>query len=166
MKSILFVCLGNICRSPVVEAIARHEFAQAGIDVQVDSAGTADYHIGEQPDPRSLASAQHAGYDASSHRARQLSADDFKRFDAVLAMDNSNLREIQSRCPAALRGKVDLFLRFAGVASPLEVPDPYYGGDADFRRVIELGRLGIEKLIEKSADDRIMMSMNVSKRNA
>ncbi len=149
MKSILFVCLGNICRSPVVEAIARHEFARAGIDTLVDSAGTADYHIGVQPDSRSLASARRAGYDASTHRARQLSADDFKQFDAVLAMDNSNLREILSRCPVALRGKVDLFLRHAGVASPLEVPDPYYGGDADFRRVIELGRHGVEKLIAR-----------------
>ena len=147
MKSILFVCLGNICRSPVVEAIARLEFQRAGIDVYVDSAGTADYHTGEQADSRSLASAQHAGYDASPHRARQLSVDDFEQFDAVLAMDNRNLREILSRCPAAHRGKVDLFLRYAGVASALEVPDPYYGNEADFRRVIELGRMGVEKLI-------------------
>ncbi len=87
------------------------------------------------------------GYDAEPHRARQLSADDFEKFDAVLAMDNRNLREILSRCPAQQRGKVDLFLRRAGVASPLEVPDPYYGNDADFRRVIELGQLGVGKLI-------------------
>jgi len=147
MKSILFVCLGNICRSPVVEAIARLEFERAGIDVYVDSAGTADYHIGEQADSRSLASAQRAGYDASPHRARQLSAEDFDRFDAVLAMDNRNLSDILSRCPAPQHGKVDLFLRYAGVAAPLEVPDPYYGNDADFRRVIELGKTGMEKLI-------------------
>jgi protein-tyrosine phosphatase len=147
MKSILFVCLGNICRSPVVEAIARLEFKRAGIDVRVDSAGTADYHIGEQADSRSLASAQSAGYDASPHRARQLSAEDFDEFDAVLAMDNRNLREILSRCPERHRGKVDLFLRRAGIASPLEVPDPYYGNETDFRRVIELGRMGMEKLI-------------------
>ena len=147
MKSILFVCLGNICRSPVVEAIARVEFERAGIDVYVDSAGTADYHIGEQADSRSRESAQRAGYDASPHRARQLSADDFEQFDAVLAMDNRNLRDIVSCCPTQHRGKVDLFLRYAGVASPLEVPDPYYGDDADFHRVIELGRTGMEKLI-------------------
>ena len=149
MKSILFVCLGNICRSPVVEAIARLEFERAGINVYVDSAGTADYHVGEQADPRSRASAQHAGYDAEPHRARQLCADDFEQFDAVLAMDNRNLTEILARCPPQQRGKVDLFLRRAGVASPLEVPDPYYGNDADFRRVIELGRTGVEKLIAK-----------------
>ena len=149
MKSILFVCLGNICRSPVVEAIARLVFERAGSDVYVDSAGTADYHVGEQADPRSLASAQRAGYDASPHRARQLSAEDFDRFDAVLAMDNRYLSGILSRCPSQHGGKVDLFLRYAGVASPLEVPDPYYGEEADFRRVIELGRLGMEKLIAK-----------------
>lgn len=149
MKSILFVCLGNICRSPVVEAIARLEFARAGIDVYVDSAGTADYHTGEQADSRSLASALRANYDASPHRARQLSAEDFEQFDAVLAMDNRNLLDILARCPAEQRGKVDLFLRYAGVASPLEVPDPYYGDDGDFRRVIELGRIGVEKLIER-----------------
>jgi protein-tyrosine phosphatase len=147
MRSILFVCLGNICRSPVVEAIARLEFERAGIDVYVDSAGTADYHIGEEADQRSRASAQRAGYDAEPHRARQLSADDFEQFDAILAMDNRNLNDILSRCPSAQRGKVDLFLRYAGVASPLEVPDPYYGNDADFRRVIELGLAGVEKLI-------------------
>jgi len=147
MKSILFVCLGNICRSPVVEAIARLEFQRAGLDVYVDSAGTADYHVGEQADARSRASAQGAGYGAEPHRARQLSADDFEQFDAVLAMDNRNLREILSRCPPRHRCKVDLFLRRAGIASPLEVPDPYYGQDADFRRVIELGRMGVEKMI-------------------
>ena len=149
MKSRLFVCLGNICRSPVVEAIARLEFAREGIDVYVDSAGTADYHVGEQADSRSRASAQRAGYDAEPHRARQLSSEDFERFDAVLAMDNRNLHDILLRCPAQHRGKVDLFLRHAGVAAPLEVPDPYYGDDADFRRVIELGRTGVGKLIGK-----------------
>ncbi|MEP6484248.1 MAG: low molecular weight protein-tyrosine-phosphatase [Rudaea sp.] len=152
MKSILFVCLGNICRSPVVEAIARHEFARAGLDIVVDSAGTADYHIGEQADPRSIASAADAGYDAAPHRARQVGAVDFEQFDAVLAMDNSNLRELNLRCPPPLKGKVDLFLRFAGLASPLEVPDPYYGTASDFERVIALGRQGVEKLISRLRD--------------
>lgn len=147
MKSILFVCLGNICRSPVAASIARHEFARAGIDVHVDSAGTAAYHIGESADSRSLASAQRAGYDASSHRARQVTAADFETFDAIVAMDNANLRELIARCPAHLSHKVDLFLRFAGLDSPFEVPDPYYGGDVDFRRVIELSQRGVRKLI-------------------
>ncbi len=147
MKSILFMCLGNICRSPVAASIARHEFARAGIDVQVDSAGTAAYHVGNRADSRSLASARTAGYDASSHRARQFSAVDFETFDAIVAMDNANLRDLLSRCPGHLSHKVDLFLRFAGLDSPFEVPDPYYGGDADFRRVVELSRQGVLKLI-------------------
>ncbi len=152
MKSILFVCLGNICRSPVVEAVARREFHLAGLDIHVDSAGTADYHIGEQADARSLQSASRVGYDASAHRARQVAASDFADFDAVLAMDNSNQRNLQMICPPNRIGIVDLFLRHAGVDAPLEVPDPYYGGDADFRRVVSLAQLGIGKLIARQRD--------------
>jgi protein-tyrosine phosphatase len=147
MKSILFVCLGNICRSPVAATIARHEFERAGLDVHVDSAGTAGYHIGEHADARSIASAKVAGYDASPHRARQVCAADFEKFDAVVAMDAANLRDLLARCPDHLKHKVDLFLHFSGADAPHEVPDPYYGGDADFRRVIELSRNGVQRLI-------------------
>jgi protein-tyrosine phosphatase len=147
MKSILFVCLGNICRSPVAAAIARQEFERAGLDVHVDSAGTAAYHIGERADSRSVASAKVAGYDASPHRARQVASADFEKFDMVVAMDEANLRDLVARCPRHLSHKVELFLRFAGLDSPFEVPDPYYGGEADFRRVIELSRQGVQKLI-------------------
>ena len=147
MKSILFVCLGNICRSPVAAAVARHEFARAGLDVRVDSAGTAGYHIGGSADPRSVASAKMAGYDASSHRARQVAVSDFETFDAIVAMDAANLRDLLARCPPHLRHKVDLFLRFSGADAPHEVPDPYYGGDVDFRRVVELSRHGVKRLI-------------------
>ena len=152
MKSILFVCLGNICRSPVAATVAKHEFARAGLDVIVDSAGTAGYHIGAPADSRSIASAKLAGYDARAHRARQLAASDFEKFDIILAMDNANLRELTSRCPSNLRHKVDLFLRHAGVESTLEVPDPYYGGEHDFRRVIELAQLGVKNLVLRQRD--------------
>lgn len=157
MKSILFVCLGNICRSPVAAAIARQEFARAGLDVFVDSAGTASYHIGSPADARSMASAAAAGYDASAHRARQLAASDFERFDAILAMDGANLQAIKSRCPPDLAHKVDLFLRFAGVEAAreipgLEVPDPYYGGAKDFGRVVELAQLGVKNLVLRQRD--------------
>ena len=152
MKSILFVCLGNICRSPVAAAIARHEFAQAGMDVFVDSAGTAGYHIGSPADSRSIASAKSAGYDATPHRARQLVVEDFERFDAILAMDDSNLQAMKSRCPPELAHKIDLFLRFAGVESEMEVPDPYYGGPKDFGRVVELARLGVKNLVLRQRD--------------
>ncbi len=152
MKSILFVCLGNICRSPVVAAIARHEFTRSGLDVRVDSAGTASYHIGGPADSRSIASAASAGYDASTHRARQVAASDFEQFDAVLAMDHSNLQVLKSRCPPSLTHKVDLFLRFAGIDGQTEVPDPYYGGGHDFRRVVELAQLGVKKLVLRQRD--------------
>jgi protein-tyrosine phosphatase len=152
VKSILFVCLGNICRSPVVAAIARHEFAHSGLDIAVDSAGTAGYHIGGSADSRSIASAASAGYDASAHRARQIALSDFERFDAILAMDHSNLHMLKSRCPPNLAHKVDLFLRFAGVDGDDEVPDPYYGSDRDFRRVVELAQLGIKNLLLRQRD--------------
>jgi protein-tyrosine phosphatase len=148
MKSLLFVCLGNICRSPVVEAVARKEFARAGLALSVASAGTGDYHIGEPADARAIASAAASGYDASAHRARQVCAADFERFDALLAMDGANLRELDRRWPRH-QGKAQLFLAFAGVAEPHEVPDPYYGDDRDFARVVELARAGLHGLIER-----------------
>ncbi len=152
MKSILFVCLGNICRSPVAATVAKHEFARAGLDVRVDSAGTAGYHIGAPADARSIASARIAGYDARPHRARQIAVQDFEKFDVILAMDKANLRELTSRCPSHLLHKVDLFLRHAGVESALEVPDPYYGGEHDFERVIELVKLGVKNLVLAQRD--------------
>ncbi len=152
MKSILFVCLGNICRSPVVATIARHEFVREGLIIFVDSAGTAAYHIGGPADSRSIASAASVGYDASVHRARQIVAQDFERFDAILGMDQSNLRALKMRCPPNLAHKVDLFLRFAGVKGEDEVPDPYYGGERDFRRVVELAQLGVKNLVLRQRD--------------
>jgi len=148
VKSILFICLGNICRSPVVEAVARKEFANAGLAIAVASAGTGDYHIGEPADARAIASAACCGYDASAHRARQVGAADFERFDALLAMDRANLRELERRWPQH-RGRAALFLPFAGVAQPHEVPDPYYGDARDFARVVELARAGLHGLIER-----------------
>lgn len=140
MTRILFVCLGNICRSPTLEAVARVEFARAGLAVAVDSAGTADYHAGQPPDRRSIAAGAVHGYDLSALRARQIVAADFTRFDRILAADRANLRDL-----AALRGgrgtQPALFLPDA------EVPDPYYGGPADFERVIELARTGMAALI-------------------
>lgn len=139
--------MGNICRSPVVEAVARARFARAGLTVEVASAGTESYHIGERADPRAIASARLSGYDLSSHRARQLGAHDFLEFDWLLAMDGVNLRAARARFPREHDDKLDLFLPRAGVVGELEVPDPYYGGPADFRRVIELAESGAEGLI-------------------
>ena len=153
MKRMLFVCLGNICRSPLVEAVARMEFGRAGIDAEFASAGTGDYHIGGAADPRTIASAAAHGYDVSAHRARQLEVADFARFDAVLAMDQSNLRNIELLRPEQVSSSVGLFLPYAGIAAPSEVPDPYFGGAHGFEHVIELAREGVRGLIARCAND-------------
>jgi len=146
---ILFFCMGNICRSPVVEAVARAHFSAAGVQAVVASAGTESYHIGERADPRAIDSARSAGYDLQAHRARQLTAQDFARYDCLLAMDRVNLRAAQRRCPDDQAHKLALFLEHAGMAGPGEVPDPYYGSEADFRRVIELAEIGAAGLIAR-----------------
>lgn len=141
--AILFVCMGNICRSPTVEAVARAEFVRSGFEALVASAGTEDYHVGERADRRAIAFAEAHGYALAGHRARQLRPDDFEAFDLVLAMDQRNLRDLQRfRTP---RGTTTPAL-FLGDA---EVPDPYYGGDADFLRVIALAREGVAALAER-----------------
>ena len=141
--AILFVCMGNICRSPTVEAVARAEFARVGLDARVASAGTEGYHVGERADRRAIAFAESHGYALSAHRARQVRPDDFEAFDLVLAMDQRNLRDLQRfRTPRGATAPA-LFLGDA------EVPDPYYGGDADFLRVIDLAREGVAALAER-----------------
>jgi protein-tyrosine phosphatase len=140
---LLFVCMGNICRSPTVEAVARVEFARAGLDIEVDSAGTERYHVGHPADSRAISMAEANGYPLDSHRARQVSAEDFTRFDHLLVMDNTNLRAVLERAPAAARDRVALFLPFVGISEPGELPDPYYGSTRDFQRALDLARDGI-----------------------
>jgi protein-tyrosine phosphatase len=146
---ILVFCMGNICRSPVVEAVARRHLHAAGLNIEVASAGTESYHIGDRADPRAIASARAAGYDLTAHRARQLDAADFSRFDWLLAMDHVNLRAAKRACPEGGAGKLDLYLRFAGLGDVDEVPDPYYGSTAAFHRVIELAEAGAQGLIAR-----------------
>jgi len=137
---ILFVCLGNICRSPSAEAVLRRIAAQEApeLHIEVDSAGTAGYHIGEPPDARSQEAAVRRGYDMSRLRARIVEPDDFERFDLILAMDRNNLAILRRRAPAAARERVRLFLDFAPEADTPEVPDPYYGGASGFEEVLDL----------------------------
>ena len=147
---ILFVCMGNICRSPTAQGVfesrvAATELAQR---VQIDSAGTHAYHVGEQPDPRATQAAAKRGIDLSRQRARRVEAADFARFDYVLAMDNSNLDDLLSICPEQHQGKVRLFLEFVGPSVRHDVPDPYYGGPQGFERVLDLVEEGAEALIE------------------
>lgn len=150
--SILFVCMGNICRSPTVEAVARVEFAKAGLEIAVDSAGTESYHIGHHADPRAIALAEANGYPMQQHRARQVCEEDFSRFDHLLVMDKTNLHALMAKAPAGARDRVQLFLPFVGISKPVELPDPYYGGQGEFQLALDLARNGIMGLIGRFAE--------------
>ncbi len=135
-QMILFVCLGNICRSPTAEAVFRAKAAQAGLDVVVDGAGTSGWHIGSPPDSRARMAAAARGYDLSPLRGRQIAPEDFHRFDLILAMDRSNLSKLLASRPAGAKAEVGLFLDYAPHLPESEVPDPYY--DDGFDRVLDL----------------------------
>ncbi|HEY3654259.1 MAG TPA: low molecular weight protein-tyrosine-phosphatase [Steroidobacteraceae bacterium] len=147
--SILFVCLGNICRSPTAEGVLRHLVTTQApqLSVEIDSAGTGDYHLGDPPDARSQRAAMRRGIDLSGLRARQVTARDFAHFDLILAMDRSNLRALQSIRPAASHAQLRLFLEYAGGLDDLEVPDPYNGDASGFERVLDLATLAAQGLI-------------------
>jgi protein-tyrosine phosphatase len=146
---ILLVCLGNICRSPTAEGVLRHLLATEAreLGVEVDSAGTGDYHIGEPPDPRSQRVALCCGIDLSGLRARQVAPADFARFDLILAMDRQNLRALERMRPAGSRAELGLFLEYAGELAAAEVPDPYDGDARDFERVLDLIIAAARRLI-------------------
>lgn len=137
---VLFVCMGNICRSPTAEAVFRRYVDQAGLaeHILMDSAGTHDYHIGDAPDARTQRAAKQRGYDMSWLRGRQVEAGDFARFDYVLAMDEANLAILQRLRPNDAQGHLGLFLEFAERHSEREVPDPYFGGADGFERVLDM----------------------------
>ncbi len=138
-KAILFVCMGNICRSPTAEGVFRRllEAEGEGLQVEIDSAGTHSYHAGAAPDRRAQAAALRRGIDLSAQRARQVTVEDFERFDFVLAMDEDNLAILHAQCPPARRQRVRLFLEY-GTLGERNVPDPYYGGENGFERVLDL----------------------------
>lgn len=140
MVRILFVCMGNICRSPTAEGVMRSLVDSRGLGecFELDSAGTHGYHIGEPPDHRSQLAAASRGYDISGLRARQVVAEDFHRFELILAMDRSNLVLLERSCPKPHLSKLKLFMAYAGDAGCDEVPDPYYGGADGFERVLDL----------------------------
>jgi protein-tyrosine phosphatase len=148
---ILFVCLGNICRSPTAEAVMRGIAAREApeLAITVDSAGTANYHLGSPPDRRSQATARKRDYDLSGLRARQVRAEDFATFDLILAMDRSNLQDLLAMAPAGARGKIQLFLDYAPEQPLREVPDPYYGGAVDFDDVLDLSESAARGLLRR-----------------
>jgi low molecular weight protein-tyrosine phosphatase len=137
---VLFVCLGNICRSPTAEGVLRHLAPQAAphLKIEIDSAGTADYHIGAPPDLRSRRAAMRRGIDISGLRARQVTEDDFVRFDLILAMDRENLRELEAMKPVNSRASLKLFLEYAPDLNLRDVPDPYYRDAGAFEEVLDL----------------------------
>lgn len=149
MTKVLFVCLGNICRSPTADGIFREIIKREKLDqkIIVDSAGTGDWHIGKAPDSRTVAAAKLRGYDLSILRARQVITADFDEFDYVLAMDNANLRDLHSLRPTHFSGYLGLFLDFGSRKTHREVPDPYYGGNDGFELVLDLVEEAAEGLL-------------------
>ncbi len=149
MVKVLFICMGNICRSPTAEGVFRHLLTQRNLHdlVQTDSAGTHAYHVGNPPDPRAQEAAMRRGIDLGAQRARQVCEEDFLHFDYVLAMDRSNLVDLRATCPESCRDKLGLFLDYAPHLEVREVPDPYYGGAAGFERVLDMIEAASEGLL-------------------
>ena len=147
--SVLFVCLGNICRSPTADVVFRQYVREAGLEekIRIDSAGTGDWHIGRAPDPRTQEAAARRGYDMSSLRARQVTPADFYAFDVVLAMDNANLADLEAMRPSDASGILARFLDYATDSAEREVPDPYYGGNDGFDQVLDLVEDGARGLL-------------------
>lgn len=137
---VLFVCMGNICRSPTAEGVFQHKVLTAGMldRIDIDSAGTHDYHIGKSPDRRAQHAALGRGYDLSELRGRQVAAADFQTFDYILAMDQENLGNLLRLCPPQHQHKVRLFMSFSRKFGEREVPDPYYGGEQGFEQVLDM----------------------------
>jgi protein-tyrosine phosphatase len=155
--SVLFVCLGNICRSPTAEAVFRHLAERSGIGdaLFVDSAGTGDWHVGAPPDRRAVDAARRRGYDLSALRARTVGPADFARFGWILAMDLQNLRALEAMRPPEYAGHLGLFLTLAPQLRIDEVPDPYFGSPAGFERVLDLVESAAEALLERVRTGRV-----------
>jgi protein-tyrosine phosphatase len=150
---VLFVCLGNICRSPTAEAVFRRLLARSTppLDIEVDSAGIGDWHIGEPPDQRAQAAARRRGLDMSGIRARQVVYEDYAVYDLILAMDRQNFAELRRQAPAQYRERVRLFLEFAPELELHDVPDPYYGGQSGFEEVLDLAEQAARGLLKHLA---------------
>ena len=150
---VLFVCTGNICRSPTAEGVLRAKARERGLQGQlhVASAGTHDYHVGEAPDPRTLKHASQRGYDFSKQRARQVAARDFHEFDYILAMDRSHLRQLKALAPGDGRAKVGMFLEVSSAWKGEDVPDPYYGGPDGFEHVLDMVEEAAEAWLDRIA---------------
>jgi protein-tyrosine phosphatase len=145
--AILFVCLGNICRSPLAEAALRHEAEQAGLEIVVDSAGTGSWHIGNPPDPRARAEALRHDIDIGGYRARQVSSEDFQRFDHVIALDRSNFADLMRIAPTQPRARLSMLLDHVPGMEGEDVADPYFGGAEGFEETWRQVTLAARHLI-------------------
>jgi len=148
---VLFVCMGNICRSPTADAVFKQIVHKSGLgnEIIVDSAGTHAYHVGDPPDRRAQSSALKRGYQMHDLRARKVAANDFTNFDYILAMDNENLALLQQRCPEQYHDKLELFMNYGtGMYSSQEVPDPYFGGEQGFELVLDMIEEASQGLLE------------------
>lgn len=151
MASVLFVCMGNICRSPTAQGVFERLVEREGLEgeIRADSAGTGSWHVGEPPDRRAQESARRRGIDLSGQRARQLEPEDFERFDYVVVMDWENYRNVLAMCPPEHREKVRLLMEYAPETGVSEVPDPYFGGPDGFERVLDLVEEAAEGLLDE-----------------
>ena len=149
MIRVLFVCTGNICRSPTAEGVFRSQVHEAGLSdkIETDSAGIENYHVGDPPDARTIRAAKARGYDLEGLRARKVSLSDFESFDLILAMDSSHLRALKKSSPVAFQNKIKLFLDFASNSSASDVPDPYYGNEYGFQTVLDMAEDGSKGLL-------------------
>jgi len=150
MIRVLFVCTGNICRSPTAEGVLRVRAERAGLGghVAVGSAGTHDYHVDEPPDRRAQAAARRRGYDLSDQRARRIAADDFSSFDYVVALDQGHYAHLKRRAPGPAQDRIHLLMDFAADPGAGDVPDPYYGGTADFEHALDLIEAAVDGLLD------------------
>lgn len=149
VNSILFVCMGNICRSPTAEAVFRHKAKEKGIKIDIDSAGTVGSHAREKPDHRAQKVGASRGYSFDKIKARKVTEKDFAKFDMILAMDERNIKDLKKVAPIEYINKVQLFLNYADNFEDNEVPDPYYGGAQGFRYVLDLVEDASEGLLNK-----------------
>jgi len=156
MIRVLFVCMGNICRSPLAQGVLEHRLRDEGVHdrIWVDSAGTHAYHVGEAPDRRAVDAARRRGIEIAAQRARRVRDTDFAHFDLVVAMDMQNRRELEAICPPFERHKLRSMLDFAPGLREREVPDPYFGGEDGFEKVIDMLELAVEGLLDEIRDSR------------
>ena len=147
---VLFVCMGNICRSPTAEGVFRKMVAESALagKIDIDSAGTIGAHSGSAPDPRAIDIAARRGYDLAALRARQIAASDFELCDYIMAMDMANVRYLKGACPTRLTNKIELLLDYGGEEDDVEVPDPYYGTLQDFEHALALIEEGCRGLLK------------------